>query len=329
MPSYLLITNWLTQRILSFITGDGGLQTWQNNLPHVEMPVKAQRIDVPLLLIYKLVYIDKEESCSVFSHRYTNTFFTHLFRSCIPQRTGQSGSQDVLTTASCCLYYVASNLTTPVALSSLPVSRWGLQTPAENCVNVCMFVPVCAHQGACCANIFAATISDKSNESPESHCLQSLVFGLVYIIPCFLLLGFFPPVLLLCCLLIPVSLNMVGFCLHQQISFLHVFWVHMLHTKETNSPIETFLFIMYIRWTFQRTMMIDEWFLRFLQYGEETPFQGRAFNYSQFTSAVLVMLQLSLFYPKSTTHAWGGLVSRQLRANYTLWYIGLILLQSQ
>lgn len=116
----------------------------------------------------------------------------------------------LLTTASCCLYCVASNLTIPVVLSSLPVSRWALQTPAENCVNVCMFVPVCAHQGACCASIFAATISDKSNESPESHYLRLLVFGLVYIVPCFLL-GFFPPVLLLCCLLIPVSLDKVGF----------------------------------------------------------------------------------------------------------------------
>lgn len=63
----------------------------------------------------------------------------------------------LLTTASCCLYCVASNPTIPVVLSSLPVSRWELQTPAEICVNVCMFVSVCAHQGACCASIFAAT----------------------------------------------------------------------------------------------------------------------------------------------------------------------------
>lgn len=91
--------------------------------------------------------------------------------------------------AACCHHSVTPNPAVPVALSSQPDNRWELHTPAATCADahaLCMFV--CACEGACCASIFAARISDKLNESPEScyllayscSALSSLFSGSVF-----------------------------------------------------------------------------------------------------------------------------------------------------
>lgn len=120
----------------------------------------------------------------VFSVTFTQSkYFTHHLRRCVPQSTGLNASQDMLIPAAaiwrhatCCLHSVTPNPTVPIALSSLPVSRWELCTPAATCacVCVCLCTLVRAHWGACCASIFTASVSDKPNESPENRYLPAL-----------------------------------------------------------------------------------------------------------------------------------------------------------
>lgn len=108
-------------------------------------------------------------------------------------------------------------------------------TPAATCAAVFMlWMFVCAHQGAYCASIFTARISDKLNESPESHylpahscsVLSSLFSDSVFTF----LFSFLTFSLLAVCLLIPCCLSQQGGILPPSAtSFLHLFWVHILH----------------------------------------------------------------------------------------------------
>lgn len=139
----------------------------------------------------------------------------------MPPRPGHDATQDMLIPAAaiwrrtaCCHHSVTPNPAVPVALSSRPDSRWELHTPAATCADVhalCMFV--CAYEGACCASIFAARISDKPNESPEScyllayscSVLSSLFSGSVF--PFLLSFPLLSPLLAVCILIHCLSLR--------------------------------------------------------------------------------------------------------------------------
>lgn len=136
--------------------------------------------------------------------------------------------------ASCCLCSVTPNPTVPLPLSSLPVSRWERHTPEATCAAVfTLWMFVRAHQGAYCASIFTARISDKLNESPESSYLPAhscSVLSSLFSDSVFCLLVFFSHILPACCLSAYTnasSLSKVGFCLNQRTSFLRLFWVHI------------------------------------------------------------------------------------------------------
>lgn len=99
----------------------------------------------------KLLFSRSQKTGNLVSVTFTqNKCFTHHLRCNMPQRTGLSASQDMLTPAAaiwrlaaCCLHSVTPNPTVPIAPSFLPVSRWEPHTPAAACVGVCMFVFAC------------------------------------------------------------------------------------------------------------------------------------------------------------------------------------------
>lgn len=129
-----------------------------------------------------------------------NKYFRCHLRCYVPLNTGLNASQEMLIPVTAIWRHTARsphsvtpNPTIPIALLSLPVSRWECHTPAASCIHVCMFVY--AHREACCASTITASISDKPNESPENSYLPAFscsVLSSLFSLPVFLLLVFSP-----------------------------------------------------------------------------------------------------------------------------------------